>query len=141
MYWHTKLTNYFRNTRKRADRNIAVVAQKIASFRERWLNGKPTKYQSGLSNVWGIKNFCPVRCDGEDDDTISRYQAILSVQAKLMPNVRKGTLIDTAMDKTFPDRRKFLLAQIRTVTEMKHEYPLLFTYEQVRKQFVFCFYL
>ena len=58
-----------------------------------------------------------------------------------MPNVRKGTLINTTMDKTFPDRRKFLLAQIRTVTDMKHEYPLLFTYEQVQKQFVFCFYL
>ena len=63
---------------------------------------------------------------------------ILANQAKLMPNIRSQVLINKCMDKTFPERRKYLLETVRRIGDVKEEYPLLFTMEQVS---FFSFYL
>ena len=84
-----------------------------------------------IKNVWGIKNFAPARCDGEDDESIAEYMSLMENQARLMVNLRKKSLITKAMEKTFPECRKFLLEKIRKIEDVKYQYPLLFCYDQV----------
>ena len=53
--------------------------------------------------------------------------SLMENQARLMVNLR----ITKAMDKTFPEFRKFLLEKIRKIEDVKYQYPLLFCYDQV----------
>ena len=62
---------------------------------------KKQGYKGSIKNVWGIKNFAPVRC-GEDDESIAEYMSLMKIQAKLMVKLRNKSLITKAMDNTFP---------------------------------------
>ena len=86
---------------------------------------------NGSQNIWGIANFNPKRCEGEDDLSIKKHMEVLAQQNQLMPNIRDKLAIKLSMDKTFPERRDFILKEIRKIVEIKEEYPLLFTYDQV----------
>ena len=79
----------------------------------------------------GIKNFAPVRCDGEDDESIAEYMSLMENQVMLMVNLRNKSFSTKAMDKTFSERRKFLLEKIRKIEDVKIQYPLLFCYDKV----------
>ena len=92
---------------------------------------KKQGYKESIKNVLGIKNFAPVRCDGEDDESIAEYMSLMENQVKLMVNLRNKSFSTKAMDKTFSVRRKFLLEKIRKIEDVKIQYPLLFCYDKV----------
>ena len=106
------------------------MKEKIDLFNSKKLL-KKQGYKGSIKNVWGIKNFAPARCDGEDNGSIAEYMSLMKNQARLMVNFRKKSFITKAMDKTFPERRKFLLEKMRKIEDVKYQYPLLFFYDQV----------
>ena len=125
-----KLSNFFRNTRKRTDRDIPSVKEKIDLFNSKKLL-KNQGYKGSMKNVWRINNFAPVRYAGEDEKSIAEYMSLMENQARLMINLWNKSLITKAKDKTFPERRKFLLEKKRKIEDVKYPYPLLFCYDQV----------
>ena len=119
-----------KHKRKRTDRDIPSVKENIDVLNSKKLL-KKQGCKGSIKNGWEIKNFAPVRCDGEDDESIAEYMALMENQARLMVNLRNKSLVTKAMDKTFPERRKFLLEKIRKIEDVKYQYPLLFCNDQV----------
>ena len=59
--------------------------------------------------MWGIKNFKPMSCEGEDEFSTSAHKDILKVM--LMPNARNAQIISKSMDKTFTESRREFFKQ------------------------------
>ena len=130
--WKEKLKNFFRNTRKRGDRNVLEVASRIKLYAEK----RKQKNQYTSQNMWGIKNFKPMSCEGEDEFSISAHKDILKAQVMLMPNARNAQIILKSMDKTFTSRRAFILdPPVKSIIDIKNEHPLLFTYQQILEEY------
>ena len=88
-------------------------------------------YKESIKNVLGIKNFAPVRCDGEDDESIAEYMPLMENQVKLLVNLRNKSFVTKAMDKTFSERRKFLLEKIRKIEDVKIQYPVILLWQGI----------
>ena len=70
------------------------MARKIKAMAERKKGANRTQaYSDPASNGWGIKNFNPVRCEGEDNFTIASHMDILRKQQKLLPKLQDKQII------------------------------------------------
>ena len=63
-FWHNKLWELFRNTRKRGDRTIPVVVKRQETFREEEEEEEEEDEEEGrdLHFELGIKNYRPDQC-------------------------------------------------------------------------------
>ena len=133
--WKTRVNNYFRNTRKRGDREVPEMAKKIdmaASRREKKLH-KETYHSVKL---WGIRNFKPVPLPGENEATRAVHHETLTKELSKMPNVRNADAIDSCHNKLFPERREFILdLPVKSVRDIGKKYPLLFSYTQILAEY------
>ena len=120
------------NTRKRGDRNVLEVASRIKLHAEK----RKLKNQYLSRNMWGIKNFKAMSCEGEDEFSISAHKDIMKAQVMLMPNARNAQIILKSMDKTFTNRRVFILdPPVNSISDIKNKHPLLFTYQQILEEY------
>jgi hypothetical protein len=78
---------------------------------------------------YGVKHYAAVRPLGEDDTSIARFkEAMLREDRKKNKDYRT---IDLAMERTFGDRRTWIINNNPTTITIKEEYPCLFTGPQV----------
>ena len=80
---------------------------------------------------WGMPNYSPTRPPSEDDISVAKHEEFLKKEkSKRQPDFSQVRL---AMDKTFADRRKWLLTTQPTakMSEVKEKYPWLFDEDQV----------
>ena len=77
------------------------------------------------TNVWGLPNFLPDDKEGEDERPLSMYKQRMRDEYKKLPNNRKQSTIDTAMEKTFSKRRDEIVLQRLAVGDLCDDYPAL----------------
>ena len=106
--WKKKLGNYFRNTRKRSDRNVPEMRKKIELAAMRKKN-KTQREAYHSAKVWGILNFKPDRLAGENDESIQLHHKTLNRESCKMPKARNSETIANCHNKLFPERREFIL--------------------------------
>ena len=84
-----------------------------------------------LSNTWGIpkENFLPERFSGETDLSISSH--IKWLQNEVVKIKRDSTIIDMKMRITFPERRRMIIEEKATVSDIKKLFPILFQEDEV----------
>ncbi len=134
--WKTRIQDFFKNKRRRRERNHPAVRRRIAehaSSRTR-SDSEANSTESRpvvIKNVYGLPNFQPERPAGEDDASIEAAKAFLKSQGNLSSALRRDQAkIDIRMEKTYPDRRKEILAGA-SVSSLKDDYPDLLTEEGV----------
>ena len=134
-WWKHKIRMAFKNLRRRSalKENIEVKTMK-----EKYGKRASTEPQTGdnyvakkRKDIWGVPNFLPDRLCGEDDHTLESYKTKLCSQAKLTTGRRNQALIEMAMAKTFPDRRKLLIVEMKSLNDIFNDYPILLEGEQV----------
>ncbi len=130
--WKTRIQDYFKNKRKRSERNNPEVQKRIAEHA-----AKKQKLENGtaapspvVKNVYGIPNFNPPRVPGEDDTSIKAAKEFLIAQDRLPVLRRDQPKIDIRMDKTYPERRQEILDGA-SVSSLKVQYPDLLSEEGV----------
>ena len=79
----------------------------------------------------GVKDYLPHREEGEDDSTQEVFVNRMKTQEALPKHRRTIEIINLAMDKTFPDRRKMIVTEMALVTTVLDMYPLLKNDEEV----------
>ena len=125
--WKNRILDKFRNTRKRKDNAYPEVLAKKKGKREKL----PSIKRAEVVPQWGMPNYSPTRPPSEDDISVAKHEEILKKEkSKRQPDFSQVRL---AMDKTFADRRKWLLTTQPTakMSEVKEKYPWLFDEDQV----------
>lgn len=137
-FWRTVITQKCRNTRRRRDRRLPVVEEKI-----RRASAEGVKSKSGedgaqklpkTTPAYGAKNYLPKRPMSEDDESIQKHIDFMKKEAKARN--RNFRAVETCMDLTFSDRREFIINGNKTVEEVRLQYPLLFDAHQVIQMFI-----
>jgi hypothetical protein len=115
-FWHRKVTNKFRNDRKRKFRHLPSFQNKSAVIAAK---------KSACVSVTP-----PGREEGDDDVAIEKM-------LKLMERGKKLTTEETTvlLRKTFSDRRDFILKEKPTVETLKQKYGSLFTESELINEF------
>lgn len=132
-FWRTVITQKCRNTRRRRDRSLPVVEEKIRKVSAEAVKSKSRedgaqKLQK-TTPAYGAKNYMPKRPVSEDDESIQKHIDFMKKEAKARSrNVRA---VETCMDLTLSDRREFIINGNKTVEEVRLQYPLLFNAHQV----------
>ena len=110
--WHRRLSDKFKNSRKRIDRcHPEVVKRKRSRLTTTSLpTGKQNKFE---------------RDPADDDTSIETFIKEMKMTKKKDPEFYK-----IRMERTFADRRKSILDG-NNIAELKEEYPLLFTETEV----------
>ena len=80
---------------------------------------------------YGVPNYLPPIADGEDDETMAIHVSFLKRQARLDPSLQEHEKVASKMEKTFPQRRDLIVMREASVAEMRDNYPILFSKEQV----------
>ncbi len=125
-YWKTKLSQKFRNEKKRHHKNNELAQPKK---RIKPAGSSTNANKNAHSNMWGVKHYLPDRPDGEDNATIARHQeAMKSESKKLRQDLAKVRLL---MDLTFADRRKRIVTDLCRIKDLQLEYPCLFHEDEV----------
>ena len=83
----------------------------------------------------GISNFHPSRQIGEDNASMKLHTEYLLQQAKLKPDKQDTDRITSRMNLTFADCRDMII-QGSSVTEIREQYPLLFSKTQLTIEFL-----
>ena len=55
---------------------------------------------------WGVNNYCPQRCDGEDKESLATHRLTVLQEARVIMTQRNQEKLSFAMDRLFPERRK-----------------------------------
>ncbi|ELU08479.1 hypothetical protein CAPTEDRAFT_208066 [Capitella teleta] len=115
-FWHRKVTNKFRNDRKRKFRHLPSFQNKSAVIAAK---------KSACVSVTP-----PGREEGDDDVAIEKM-------LKLMERGKKLTTEETTvlLRKTFSDRRDCILKEKPTVESLKQKYGSLFTESELINEF------
>ena len=130
--WKSRLRTYFKNTRSRS-----VAVPEILAKRWKYGNGKNDDYIDGVDQLhqtvqsWGLKNFLPRRHLGEDDKTIDTHIEVLQQQNRLVKLRQSNQLINTLMNKTFPERRQEIVTTIQPIRFVIEKYPIICSESQV----------
>lgn len=69
-----------------------------------------------------MANYLPHRLASEDDASISIHFMWMKNEEKKKPNYQR---VEEAMQATFADKRKLIITEAATVTEVKEVYPWL----------------
>lgn len=134
-YWKKRLRTYFKNTRGKT-RDHPEMMQKQAIFGKK--RGAENHGEAPLlkktNKAWGVVNYLPEREIGEDDATQAAFVKKLQDQATLLSHRQDSqTIIDLAMRKTFPDRRKKIITEMALLDDVLTYYPQLANESQVIK--------
>ena len=155
--WKYRLRTNFKNTRRRTDSAVSTVVMMKKKYMKRKLldcqepandnsnqqmtvsnsNNKLQDDQTSVKSAnnenlfWGIENFLPQRCVGEDERSLRLYEQVLLEQFKLTSAKRNTYSIESAMIKTFPERRNMLITEMKRTSEILSRYPILACEEMV----------
>ena len=131
-FWKRRLRTFFKNRRGKNTENLPEIVAKKAIFgKKRPTEDVTTTYQSKKRKLsWGVKNYLPEREAGEDDHTQDSLTTKLKTEWVKPEHRRNEDMINMCMDKTFPDRRKAIVTDIKPVAEILISYPAL----QARKE-------
>ena len=122
--WRNRIVRYFQNARCRRDSDLKIVV----SHRKKQTQLQSKTFEQSVT-LFGIKNYLPQRLPGDSDDTIAdMIKMTIDEDRRLKPNVNR---IDELIDRTLPDRRKFIVTDGATTTELKARFPCLFSQDQV----------
>ena len=124
--WRNRIIRYFQNSRSRRDNDVRIV---IAHQRQP--NKQPkAKVFSNSVTLFGIANYLPQRDTGDTDDSINDMMKLMVDEDRRMkPDLG---CIDHLMNRTFPDRRKAIVSDGITTSELKTQIPCLFSQDQVK---------
>lgn len=118
--------------RQNRDHNLPDVAAYRKLFRKKreGPNGQ-LGAMSGQKNcpVFDVKNYDAERPAGEDDASIEKHIANMKLEHR--HKVKDQHLIEVAMDRTFGDRRTYIIGNSPSIADVKEIYPCLFSYTQV----------
>ena len=78
---------------------------------------------------WGLKNF--LRHLGEDDKTIDTHIKVFQQQNRLVKSRQNNQLINTLMNKTFPERRQEIVTTMQPIRFVVEKYPIIWSEPQV----------
>ena len=81
---------------------------------------------------WGLKNFLPRRHLGEDDKTIDAHIKVLQQQNRLVKSRQNNQLINTLMNKTFPERRQEIVTTMQPIRFVIEKYPIIWSEPQIK---------
>lgn len=124
--WKQRIMYRFQNGRKREHQDIPEV-----QARKRVKKNTPsdTTGNQSSSKSWGLPNYLPKREEGEDDMSVKKHTEFLKVEKqKKKPNYERVCML---MQKTFADRRQFIVTGNETILAVQQEYPWLFQEEEV----------
>ena len=76
-----------------------------------------------MKNPWAIKNFLPERYQMEDDHSIKSHMAVMNRITRLPIAIQDYELVRISMDKIFPERRDYIVNNIRRVNDIDKTYP------------------
>ena len=130
--WKLRLRTYFKNTRSRT-----VAVPEILAKRCKYGKRKNDDNVDGVDQLhqtvqrWGLKNFRPQRHLGEDDKTIDAHIKVLQQQNRLVKSRQNNQLINTLMNKTFPERRQEIVTTMQPIRFVVEKYPIIWSEPQV----------
>jgi hypothetical protein len=130
-YWRKVLSAKRRNMRQHRDRNLSEVVE----YRDQQIKRKatavtdPSNVKKSRTPAHGLKLYLASRPLGEDDTSIRRH--IANMKAEHKKRIKDHRTIDLGMDKTFGDRRQWVVYKNPTISEIKETYPCLFNSMQV----------
>ena len=102
--WRYRLSSKFRNQRQRDPKPVTEV---IRRKRKIVTGGGKENVQQ---NEWGVVNFCPDRCSGEDDSSLLVHAETIMLEYKRVPSQRSTAKMNYAMERLFQsEENKFWL--------------------------------
>ena len=98
--WRYRLSSKFRNQRQRDPKPVTEV---IRRKRKIVTDGGKENVQQ---NEWGVVNFCPDRCSGEDDSSLLVLAGTILSEYKRVPSQRSTAKINYAKNGCFQSEEK-----------------------------------
>lgn len=123
-YWRHALIQKVLNMRKRRDRIIPQVNQRINTR-------NIVRAKNKNVSAHGLQSYLPAENSlTEDKDSIIKHKQLMFAEInKRSPDNIK---IESSMIATFDNRRKAIVMEDITLAGLKNEYPALFDCHQVR---------
>jgi len=93
--------------------------------------GAKSKVPKKLKSValFGVVNYLPERQPGDTDDTVADMRKIMCDESRRLK--QNTARIEQLMTQTLPDRRKLIVTDGISITDLKTTFPCLFNQEQV----------
>ena len=133
--WKRKLCEKFKNSRRSLEQDIVEVK---AKKKKKIIPSEEATHVETAKNVWGVPNFLPPMVEGEDDESQKIHKETLLTQSRLDHSRKNHGLISLAMDRTFPDRRQFIVMGEKDPATLRNIYPILYCDREVRKKKLSC---
>ncbi|XP_052076738.1 uncharacterized protein LOC127714725 [Mytilus californianus] len=130
VYWREKLKYKWQNERKSKDKNLPEVKAKKRKVTTELKDDIP-KAKKNLT--WGMSNYLPMRPDSEDLESIKLHKTWLKQEYRKVD--QDFRLVDLKMGLTFPDRRKDIVQDGNSLSEIIKEYPFLQDRRQLLQEF------
>ena len=122
--WKSHLRSVFKNLRRSVKTDKEVLAIK-AKFGKRKNEDELQVDVVKKKDVWGVPNFLPSREAGEDDHSIEHHINRLKDQATMNVAKRNKEIINISLQKTYPERRKMLILEMRRIGDIMDIFPIL----------------
>ena len=136
--WKTRISDKFRNTRQRKDKNVpAVIENKRKEFTA--INENLEDTDEHLKKKRISKSWCPAasapnffgksRPSTEDVESIAAHVKYMCQEYKKShPDMIK---VNNLMRLTFYDRRQYILSNVVPLKDIQEKYPFMFDVIQV----------
>ena len=120
--WKARLRTHFKNARYRHGDDIPCI---IANAPGQEIAVKKA------CRAWGIPNYLPDCCEGEDEASQEIHVTRLVEQSKLSELKQNAATVQLSMNKTFADRQQLIVHGMARMADVLQKYPILSTEKEV----------
>ena len=106
-----------------------VVSHKRTSGSAKTKTVKALVSRSSSLSLFGVLHYLPDRPNGDMEDTIEDMIKLMAVENRKQK--RNRNRISELMSQTFADRRKNIVTDQKSISELRDRFPCLFDRDQV----------